>query len=203
VNRKGITSQAALEKICDAVRECAAHFSAVAHCPDLQAAESQARELDAYCSEVDIAIGVNVVAPPESSFAGTRIRILAEGAGFKLEPDGVFHFPDDARQTLFTLDNHEPAPFLPEQIKHLTTSGRHAAARRPSRGRWVQRTRSNAENRGSTRDGARRLRWVDDNRVPLEREACARDPAAVTLDTRKDGSPRHVPGSERALRLFA
>ena len=26
-------------------------------------------------------------------------------------------------RTLFTLDNHEPAPFLPEQIKHLSTAG--------------------------------------------------------------------------------
>ena len=37
VNRKGIAGQAALEKICEAVRECAARFSAAAHCPDLEA----------------------------------------------------------------------------------------------------------------------------------------------------------------------
>src|SRR6185295_12267492 len=47
----------------------------------------------------------------------------AEGYGFKLESDGVFHYRNDQRQTLFTLDNHEPAPFLPEQIKQLSTRG--------------------------------------------------------------------------------
>ena len=123
LSRKGIVDVAALTALSDAVRECAARFSASAHCPDIHTAVVAARDLDAWCADVDIAIGVNVVPPAGGTFAGTRIRALAEGAGFKLEPDGVFHYRDDARHTLFTLDNHEPAPFLPEQIKHLSTSG--------------------------------------------------------------------------------
>ena len=123
LSRKGIVDVAALTAVCEAVRECAARFSASAHCPDVHTSVVAARDLDAYCAEVDVAIGVNVIPQEGESFAGTRIRTLAETAGFKLEPDGVFHYRDEARQTLFTLDNHEPAPFLPEQIKHLTTSG--------------------------------------------------------------------------------
>ena len=82
-----------------------------------------ARELDAFCSAVDVAVGVNVVAGEGGAFPGTRIRAAAEAAGFKLEPDGVFHYRDQNRRSLFTLDNHEPAPFLPEQVKSLSTRG--------------------------------------------------------------------------------
>ena len=97
--------------------------AAAVECPDPQAALKLARDLDAFCATVDVAIGVNIIAPEGEAFGGTRIRAAAEATGFKLEPDGVFHYRAGARQTLFTLDNHEPAPFLPESIKGLTTSG--------------------------------------------------------------------------------
>jgi hypothetical protein len=123
VNRTGAVNSAQLATFCDAVRGCAGKIPATAACPDAQAALKSARDLDALCSEVDVAVGVNIVASDGATFQGSRIRAAAEAAGFKLEPDGVFHFRNDLRQTLFTLDNHEPAPFLPESIKGLTTHG--------------------------------------------------------------------------------
>jgi hypothetical protein len=123
VNRSGPVNTAQLALFCDAARSCAEKASAVAVCPDARAALEAARELDAFCSRVDVAVGVNVVAQEGVTFPGAGIREFAEAAGFKLEPDGVFHYRNEERQTLFTLDNHEPAPFLPEQIKQLTTRG--------------------------------------------------------------------------------
>jgi ZipA-like protein with FtsZ-binding domain len=123
VNRSGLVTPAQLSMFCDAVRHCAEQSSAVASCPETQAALNAARELDGFCAEVDVAIGANVVAAEGSIFAGARIRALAESMGFRLEPDGVFRFRDAQRQTLFTLDNNEPAPFLPEQTKSLMTRG--------------------------------------------------------------------------------
>jgi hypothetical protein len=123
VNRSGVVNPAQLAGFCDAARSCAEKASGVAVCPDAQAALKVARELDAFCSGVDVAVGVNVVAQEGITFSGTGIREFAEASGFKLEPDGVFHYRNEGRQTLFTLDNHEPAPFLPEQIKKLTTRG--------------------------------------------------------------------------------
>lgn len=123
VNRTGPVNAAQLAMFCDAIRNSASKISAVASCPDTQAALKAARELDEFCAEVDVAIGVNIIAMDGQTFPGTRIRALAESAGFKLEPDGLFHFRNEQRQTLFTLDNHEPAPFLPEQINSLSTSG--------------------------------------------------------------------------------
>lgn len=123
VNRGGAINAAQLAMFCDAVRNCAAKAAGAATCPDTETALRTARELDLFCSGVDVAVGVNVVAEEGGAFSGTAIRELAETYGFKLESDGVFHFRNDQRQTLFTLDNHEPAPFLPEQVKQLTTRG--------------------------------------------------------------------------------
>jgi len=123
VNRAGALNPAQLATFCDAVRQCADRIPAEAVCPDIQAALKAARELDAFCGSVDVAIGVNVIAQEGGAFAATRIRALAESAGFKLEPDGVFRYRDEQRHTLFTLDNHEPAPFLPESIKGISTHG--------------------------------------------------------------------------------
>ena len=35
----------------------------------------------------------------------------------------MFTFAGEDGSTLFTLDNHEPMPFVPEQIKTLSTDG--------------------------------------------------------------------------------
>lgn len=123
VSRNGAVGAAQLALFCDAVKNCAVRCGGSASCPDLQAALAAARDLDEFCADVDVAIGVNVVAAEGKAFAGSRIRTLAEAAGFKLEPDGVFRLRDGQRRTLVTLDNHEPAPFIPEQIAGLATSG--------------------------------------------------------------------------------
>src|SRR5689334_4879930 len=106
VNRAGPVNSAQLAAFCDAVRSYADKIGATATCPDSQAALKIARELDAFCADVDVAVGVNIVAAEDGRFPGARIRAAAEAAGFKLEPDGVFHYRNDLRQTLFTLDNH-------------------------------------------------------------------------------------------------
>jgi FtsZ-interacting cell division protein ZipA len=174
----------------------------VAEWPDLQSAVERARELDAFCADVDVAIGVNIVAPAGSSFSGTDIRAHAEAAGFKLEPDGVFHFRGDTRQTLFTLDNHEPLPFIPEQIKSLTTAGITLLLDVPrvADGRRALETMiQTAEGLASALGG----HLVDDNRVALNAAGIA------TIRQQLDGIASSMaahgipPGEERALRLFS
>ena len=202
VSRKGVVDTTALTAICDAVRECAARFSASAHCPDVHTAAVAAHDLDGYCADVDIAIGVNVVPPAGGTFTGTRIRTLAEGLGFKLEPDGVFHYRDDARNTLFTLDNHEPAPFLPEQIKHLSTSGVTLLLDVPrvpdgyaALEIMLDVGKALAEGLGGT--------LVDDNRVPLSDNAVSAIQQQLRSIHAKMDERGMAPGSERALRLFS
>jgi FtsZ-interacting cell division protein ZipA len=202
LSRKGIVDAVALNAICDAVRECAARFSASAHCPDVHTAVITARDLDSYCADVDVAIGVNVVPPAGASFAGTRIRSLAEGLGFKLEPDGVFHYRDDARNTLFTLDNHEPAPFLPEQIKHLSTSGVTLLLDVP-RVADGQAALDVMLKNGAALAAGLGGSLVDDNRVPLsDNSVHAIRQQLRSIHARMEARGM-APGSERALRLFS
>jgi FtsZ-interacting cell division protein ZipA len=203
VSRKGLIEAQALSAICDAVRACAARFSASAHCPNIDAALARARELDTYCADVDVAIGVNVVpATPGERFAGTRIRALAESAGFKLEADGLFHYRDDTRQTVFTLDNQEPAPFVAEQMKHLNTTGvtlvldvPRVADGNTALDLMLKTGRQLAAGLGGA--------VVDDNRVALTDTAVLAIQQQLHAIHGKMQARGMSPGSERALRLFS
>lgn len=123
VDRKGAISAAALAGVCDAARHCARSCDGVPVVPDVNNAMHRAHDLDRFCAEVDVAVGINVLAPEGGMFEGGRIRAVVEAAGFTLQPQGVFHYRDEAGRILFTLDNHEPAPFIPERIGSLSTSG--------------------------------------------------------------------------------
>lgn len=201
VNRGGIVDVGALTTFCASAQECAERYSATATCPDIEASLARARELDAFCADVDVAIGINVVAA-SGKFSGTRIRSLAEAAGFKLESDGLFHYRDDARRTLFTIDNHEPQPFLPEVMKHLTTEGMTLLldVARVADGHAALDLMV-----GIGRELARELdgTLVDDNRVPLTENAVrAIQQQLKAIHAKMDA--RGMPaGSERALRLFS
>lgn len=202
VNRSGPVNGAQLATFSDAVRSCAAKVPAAVDIPDTHAALKTARDLDAFCAEVDVAVGVNVVAPEGGAFQGAGIRAAAEAAGFKLEPDGVFHFRDEQRHTLFTLDNHEPAPFLPESIKGLSTSGvtllldvprvAHGAA-------VLDRMLQIARDLAATLGGS----LVDDNRVPFSDAGIARIKEQVR-SIHAAMEQREIPaGGARAARLFS
>ena len=202
VNRAGAVNAAQLATFCDAVRVCADKIPAAANCPDTQAALKSARDLDAFCSDVDVAVGVNVIAAGDASFPGTKIRAAAEAAGFQLGSDGVFHYHDEQRRTLFTLDNHEPAPFLPESMKALTTRGitfLMDVPRVPHGASVLDQMLGVAGTLATSLGG----QLVDDNRAPLTDAGLARIKDQVrSIHARMDlhGIPA---GSARALRLFS
>jgi len=202
VNRSGAVNAAQLAAFCDAVRTSAERMSARSSCPDTQEALRSARELDAFCAEVDVAIGINVIAPEGAEFPGNRIRTAAETAGFKLEPDGVFHYRNEHRHTLFTLDNHEPAPFLPESIKGLTTRGVTMLLDVPrvaDGAGTLDRMLAVADHLAKALGGS----LADDNRAALSESGIARireQVSAIHGVMESHGIPA---GSPRALRLFS
>lgn len=202
VNRSGPVNAAQLAMFNDAVTSAADKIHARASVPDTQPVLQTARDIDAFCATVDVAIGVNVVATEGKVFSGTKIRALAEAAGFKLEPNGVFHFRDEQRRTLFTLDNHEPAPFLPEQIKTLSTGGVTMLLDVPRVADGLdvlERMVDIAHGLASALGG----RLVDDNRVELSEAGIAR--IGQQLSSIRGAMEHHgIPaGSARALRLFS
>ncbi|MDH5536387.1 MAG: cell division protein FtsZ [Betaproteobacteria bacterium] len=201
-NRSGPVSAAQLMSFCEAIRIAAERAGARARLADTEAALAAARQLDAFCAEVDIAIGINIVARDGESFNGTRIRAHVEAAGFKLEPSGVFHYRNDQRQTLFTLDNHEPAPFLPEQIKSLNTRGLTLLLDVPRVENGVAVLRRMFEV-GKGLALALGGRMVDDNRVPLNEAGITKISQQVAGIQETMQSRGVSAGSERALRLFS
>ena len=202
VTRNGPIPAPQLAAFIDAVRASAAKLGAAADAPDSAEALERAKQIDAYCAEVDVAIGLNVIAPAGRSFSGTDIRTHAEAAGFKLEPDGLFHYLGEDHETLFTLDNHEPLPFLPEQIKSVTTAGVTLLLDVPRvvDGRRAFDAMAEAARALATALGGS---LVDDNRVALNATGIAK--IREQLDTIAASMAQHgiPPGGERALRLFS
>jgi len=170
--------------------------------PDPQAAVASARELDGFCADVDVAIGLNIVASGSATFPGTAIRALAESMGFRLEPDGVFRYRERGNRTLFTLDNHEPAPFIPEQITSLTTSGvtllldvPRVAGGKEALDRMIEVGTNLAQELGG--------KLVDDNRVVLSDSGVAKIRQQLSEIHANMEAHGIAAGSARALRLFA
>ena len=122
-NRGGCVSLNHLEAFRAAVADWAEPQQGTIKSLDCDAVHAMAVQLDRFCADVDIAIGVNVVTADGSPFTGTQIRTLAEKQGLRLEPEGVFYARGAGGEVLYSLDNHEPMPFVPEQMRALNTRG--------------------------------------------------------------------------------
>lgn len=122
-DRNGPLLRDELDEFCDMVQAVAANLYAVTDCPDKQAALAVAAELDQFCADVDVLIGVNIIPKDGTPFAGTRLRGLAESAGMRLMPDGNFHYFNDKGAALFSLGNLDPTPFSADAMKHLASHG--------------------------------------------------------------------------------
>ena len=201
VNRGGPLSAVQLGAFSDALNTWATRYSAMVDFPDSDKVLADARALDAFCLDVDVTIGINVVTA-DAVFSGARVRALVESDGFKLEPDGVFHLEDADENTVLTIANQEAAPFLPEAVSGMSTSGitilldvpRVADAERA-----LQRMFELGHSLAVTLKG----RLVDDNRATLT--AAGMDKIRQQLrDLHAAMNARGIaPGSARALRLFS
>ena len=201
VDRSGPVSEVDLSKFCDMVRNFAESINADADTPDIEEAYSQAVLLDQFCAEVDVMIGINVISKDGGAFTGTKIRSLAEASGFKLEGGGVFNFREENEDTTFTLQNYEPTPFMPDNMRTLTTNGVTFLFDVPriKNGERVfdQMTRL-SEVFATTLGGI----MVDDNRVPLNDSGLERIKHKVS-EIQAVMKLRDFPaGDDIALRLF-
>lgn len=118
VDRRGAVTQQEIVIFQSAVARCAASSGASASIPEAGPFLARSRELDAFCSEVDVVVGINLVAQPGRPIAGTRLRGLAEAAGFRLER-GVLVFPDGQGGARFTLEQQSGAPITADSLRTL------------------------------------------------------------------------------------
>jgi len=123
VDRSGPAGIEQVQAFQSLIRRHAEQINAITDLPDAEAAVARAAELNEFCSDVDVVVGINVIAHTGQTFHGTQVRALAEAHGLKLRTDGVFIYPDEDGGTLFTLDNQEARPFRIEHIRHIATPG--------------------------------------------------------------------------------
>ena len=122
-DRAGAISGDELNAFAQHVQQVGEMLSAVVQLPERQPALEVAAKLDEFCADVDILVGVNVIALEQSTFMGTKIRALAEASGFTLAKDGTYQYCDEHGTVLYSLSNQESTPFNPDAIKNLTTHG--------------------------------------------------------------------------------
>lgn len=109
VDRSGAVTEQELASFCQQVSRFAEEYSAAVSFPQRQQKLVAARELDRFCAEVDVLIGINVV--PRQAIEGTRLRSFVESTGMQLEPDGAFHYLADSGNTLYSLMAADQMPF--------------------------------------------------------------------------------------------
>ncbi|QDQ28882.1 cell division protein FtsZ [Chitinimonas arctica] len=109
VDRQGPVSEAQLLLFCEQWKTFAESEGGVASFPRREDKLRVAKELDAFCVEVDMQIGLNVVTS-RNPFAMNRIRAMAEGAGLVLETDGLFHARSESGMALFSLADRHHRP---------------------------------------------------------------------------------------------
>lgn len=201
-DRAGPVSEVSLSEFSDVVQNFAAHVNAVADCPDVRQAYAQALSLDQFCAEVDVMIGINIISRDNSVFTGAKIRVLAEASGFRLGAEGVFTYRDENNNVLFSLNNHESSPFLPDSMRTLTTHGitflldvPRVANGEKVFGEMTHVARSLSDTLGSV--------MVDDNHAPLSDSGIGKIKRQL-IAIQSMMLARNIPaGGEIALRLFA
>ncbi|PXW89711.1 FtsZ-interacting cell division protein ZipA [Nitrosomonas sp. Nm84] len=200
-DRSGSISEVNLSKFRDLVQDFASQVHAIAECPDIVSVHEKAVILDKFCAEVDVMIGINIISRDDGAFVGTKVRALAEASGFRLESEGIFKYRDDSNNILFTLNNYESSPFLPENMKSLTTHGVTFLLDVPrvAHGERVfdQMTHL-AKIFSNTLGGI----MVDDNRVPLSDSGIQKSKQQL-IEIQAAMKKNHIhAGSPSALRLF-
>ncbi len=122
-DRSGAVTPQEIATFQSAVARCAATLSASAEIPESAPFVQRARDLDTFCAEVDVVVGLNVLAGAGKPITGTRLRGLAEAAGFRLGSQGAFVYPDARGSARFTLENQEQPVFSTDSLRALSTHG--------------------------------------------------------------------------------
>lgn len=122
-DRNGAVQEEQLNALCGLLQSMAqAHGLRIA-CDDTVDALERAQAIDRFCVDVDVLIGLNVVARGEGAVNLTRIEREAESSGMVLGVDGVFQLLDSRGEPLYALCNHDAEPFSPEVIEGQTSQG--------------------------------------------------------------------------------
>ena len=122
-DRNGAVLEEQLTSLCELMQATAQSHGLRIACDDVVEALERAQAIDRFCVDVDVLIGLNVVARGEGSVNLTRIVRQAEGSGMVLGMDGVFQLLDSRSEQLYALCNHDAEPFSNEVVEGQTSQG--------------------------------------------------------------------------------
>lgn len=201
-NRVGAASRPMLDAFVRMVGEVASSLPAAFVAPDTAAETARAEALDRICADLDVQIGLTVLKTDATTITGTRLRGIAEAAGFRLVDGGRFDWvQEDTGAVLFSLQNYRSEPFTADSLRMTSTPGAVFVLDVPRVAEPVKiydQMKLAARRMAQTLDAA----LVDDNRRVLDDGALnaireqVRTTAAALREVRID------PGSPRALALF-
>jgi FtsZ-interacting cell division protein ZipA len=184
------------------VAEAASALPAQVALPNAAAEAARAEELDRFCADLDVQIGLTILKGELGQIAGTRLRGVAEAAGFRLSAAGHFeYFQEDTGTVLCTLQNYKQEPFTIESLRVTSTPGLVLLIDVP---RVADPVRAFDQMRLTAKRLAQTLEavLVDDNRRPLDDAALAAIRAQVQATAAALREAHLDPGGARALRLF-
>jgi FtsZ-interacting cell division protein ZipA len=201
-NRSGAATAADIEAFLRSVEQVAAGLPAMCELPDVAAEAARGDALDRFCADLDVQIGLTILKGEVGQILGTRLRGVAEAAGFRLTAAGQFEYvQDETGATLYALQNYKQEPFTVEGLRMLTTPGVVLLLDVPrvtDPVRVFDQMRMVAKRMTQTLEGV----LVDDNRRPLNDASLAAIRAQVQT-TATALSEAHIdPGGPRAVRLF-
>lgn len=121
-DRNGAVQEDQLTTLCGLLQAMAQTHALRIACDDMVDALERAQAIDRFCVDVDVLIGLNVVARGEGAVNLTRIEQAAEDSGMVLG-DGMFQLLDSRGEPLYALCNHDAEPFSPEVVEGQTSQG--------------------------------------------------------------------------------
>jgi hypothetical protein len=201
-SRRGPATIDALRSVAALATTLAGSGEGQARVPPVDAAAAAAQTLDRFCIDVDIAVGLNVVARAGASFPGRKIQQALAKAGLTGDEQLQFVLRDGAGKVLFNLVNQDGAAFRAVAMQDAVSRGLTLLLDVPRVADGVKVldqmatvARQLAVDLGGT--------LVDDNRVALSEAGLERIRSQLrTVYAKMDA--RGIPaGSVRALRLFS
>jgi hypothetical protein len=201
-NRAGPVSRAELDSFQRLVSELAVALGAPNARIDPAAEADRAEALDRFCADLDVQIGLTILKSELGQIAGTRLRGVAEAAGFRINAAGHFeHAQEETGAAMYTLQNYKQEPFSVESLRRMTTPGVVFVLDVPRVSdpvRVFDQMRMTAKRMTQTLEGV----LVDDNRRPITDTSLAAIRAQVQVTAAGLRDAHIDPGGPRALRLF-
>ncbi len=122
-DRNGAVQEEQLATFCGLLQDAAlAHGLRVA-CDDVDDALARAQAVDRFCVDVDVLIGLNVVARGDGVLDLGRVVREAEDSGMVLGADGAFQLLDSRGEPLYALCSHDAEPFGADMPDGQATQG--------------------------------------------------------------------------------